>query len=255
MSQVLVLCYHAVSDRWPCELAVRPGALRRQLELLLGRGYVATTFTQAVTAPPAAKTLAVTFDDAFSSVLERGAPVMTELGVPGTLYVPTDFPDRKPTLSWPGIEQWVGTAYHDELRVLSWAELRRLADAGWEIGSHSSSHPRLTALDDANLDEELRESRRACAAHIGQACTSVAYPYGDVDSRVVAAAAAAGYTAGAALPMRPHEKRPLQWPRIGIWRDDWLGRYRVKVSPRIWRLRLVRQPPAPKGSASSDPAA
>ena len=34
---------------------------------------------------------------------------------------------------------------------MSWAELRTLADAGWEIGSHTVTHPHLTQLDDATL--------------------------------------------------------------------------------------------------------
>ncbi|MGH2804104.1 MAG: polysaccharide deacetylase family protein [Thermoleophilaceae bacterium] len=228
-----------MSDRWPCELAVRPAALKRQLELLLGRGYVGTTFSEAVTGPPAERTLAVTFDDAFRSVVERAAPVLSDLGIPATVFVPTAFPDREPVLSWAGIEHWVGGEHHDELRTPSWLDLRSLAEAGWEIGSHTRSHPRLTALDDATLAAELTESREACEHHLGRACTSLAYPYGDVDDRVVAAVAAAGYTAAAALPARPRQRGALEWPRVGVWRDDWLGRYRLKVSPRVRRLRAA----------------
>ena len=44
---VLVLCYHAVSDDWEDALAVRPVDLARQVAGLLEHGYVATTFTRA----------------------------------------------------------------------------------------------------------------------------------------------------------------------------------------------------------------
>ena len=37
---------------------------------------------------------------------------------------------------------------------------------------------------------------------IGQPCRSIAYPYGDVDERVIEAARAAGYELGASLPER-----------------------------------------------------
>ncbi len=77
-------------------------------------------------------------------------------------------------------------------------------------------HPRLTQIDDERLREELEGSRRACAAATSLPCTSIAYPYGSVDARVVAAARQAGYTAGAALPARLHARSRLEWPRAGI---------------------------------------
>ena len=51
MSDVLVLCYHAVSPRWPADLSVTPEAFERQLQLLVGRGYRGATFHDAVTSP------------------------------------------------------------------------------------------------------------------------------------------------------------------------------------------------------------
>ena len=45
----------------------------------------------------------VTFDDAYLSVLERAYPVLASLGLPGVVFVPTDWPDRAPPMSWPGI--------------------------------------------------------------------------------------------------------------------------------------------------------
>jgi len=39
VSDILVLCYHAISDRWPADLAVTPAQLERQLGYLVGRGY------------------------------------------------------------------------------------------------------------------------------------------------------------------------------------------------------------------------
>ena len=74
-------------------------------------------------------------------------------------------------------------------------------------------------------------------------CTSVAYPYGDVDARVVAAAAAAGYRAGAALPKQwpatPYD--PLEHPRVGIWHRDRRPRFALKTSPLVRRARVAVQ--------------
>ncbi len=239
MSDVLVLCYHAVSERWSADLSVTPKRLRDQLRLLLASGYRATTFHAAVTSPPARKTLAITFDDAFRSVLDLAYPILSELDVPGTVFVPTAFPDEDRALAWPGIDHWAAGPHAAELAALSWRDLRWLADRGWEIGSHTRSHPYLTQLDDATLSEELQESRKVCGREVGRSCISVAYPYGDVDARVVDAARTAGYQTGGTLPSRLYRGRPLSWPRIGVYRGDDLRRFRLKTSAVVRGLRTV----------------
>ncbi|HEY0631616.1 MAG TPA: polysaccharide deacetylase family protein [Thermoleophilaceae bacterium] len=238
MSDVLVLCYHALSPDWPADLSVTPDRFEAQAELLVRRGYVGATFEQALTAPPGPRTVAITFDDAYRSVFELALPVMRRLGLPGSIYVPTDWVGRQEPMSWEGIDRWVGGPHQHELACLEWDELGQLADAGWEVGSHTRSHPHLTRIDDEQLTAELEGSRAACAEALGRPCRSVAYPYGDVDGRVVAAARASGYAFGAALPVgRFRGSAPLDWPREGIYNGDDPRRFRLKVSPLVRRLR------------------
>jgi peptidoglycan/xylan/chitin deacetylase (PgdA/CDA1 family) len=236
VSDATVLCYHAVSQNWPAPLSVTPERLESQLRLLVNRGYRGSTFSD-LTRESDDRVLAVTFDDAFRSVLRSAAPVLSRLGLVGTLFVPTDFPGRDGPLLWPGIDQWLGGPFESELAPLSWAEIERLAELGWEIGSHTCSHPHLTRLSDEALDRELRLSRQVCEERLGRPCTSLAYPYGDFDERVVAAAGRAGYLCAGTLPARLHPERPLAWPRIGVYHGDGDGRFRLKVSPRVRLLR------------------
>jgi peptidoglycan/xylan/chitin deacetylase (PgdA/CDA1 family) len=236
---VLVLCYHAVSDTWPADLAISAAQLRKQLEFVLDRGYRGATFSEAVTSPPHPRTLAVTFDDAYTSTMIRGKPILDRLGLPATVFVPSAFPAAGGPLSWPGISQWLGGPHEPELEPLSWTQLAALASSGWEIGAHTVTHPHLTQTDDETLARELSESRLACAEAIGQLCRSVAYPYGDVDARVVAATRAAGYETAAGLPARLHASDPLNWPRIGAYSIDTPGRFAVKVSPWVRALRTI----------------
>lgn len=238
MSDVLVLCYHAVSETWDSELAVTPAQLDAQLGELLDRGYRPTTFLEAATEPAAGKTLAVTFDDAYLSVLQLALPVLRARGVPGCVYAPTDWIGRDEPMRWEGIDRWIGTPDENELLPMTWDQLGELRDAGWEIGSHTRSHPFLTQLDDDALGAELAESRAECEARLG-ACPTIAYPYGDVDERVVAATAAAGYTAAGALPQEPHGDERLRWPRVGVYRWDDGRRFRLKASPAVRRLRRL----------------
>src|SRR4029078_9082552 len=90
MSDVVVLCYHAVSPDWPAQMSVTPERFEQQLRLLVGRGDRGATFAQAAVASPHRKTLAARFADGLRSVLDRAYPVLERLGLPGTVFVPTD---------------------------------------------------------------------------------------------------------------------------------------------------------------------
>jgi peptidoglycan/xylan/chitin deacetylase (PgdA/CDA1 family) len=239
VGDVLVLAYHAVSDGWPSQLAVTRAELGRQLRHLVDRGYRGATLSDALRAGPAERVVAVTFDDGYLSVLEAARPVLSELGLPGTVFVATDHVGTGRPMSWPGIEEWLGGPHEHELVALSWEQLGSLADAGWEIGSHTRSHPHLTRIGDDRLRDELEGSRAVIEGRTGRACPTLAYPYGDHDARVEAAAAAAGYTWACALPDRALPPGPMRVDRVGLYRDEPQLRFRAKVSPLVRRLRAT----------------
>jgi peptidoglycan/xylan/chitin deacetylase (PgdA/CDA1 family) len=239
---VLVLCYHAVSEHWPSELAVTPGRLQRQLQLLVRRGYAGATFSAALAAPSSRRTVVVTFDDGYRSTLTLAQPVLAALGLPGSVFVPTDFAGRPGPMSWPGVDHWLGGPHEEELHCLDWDDLSWLSGRGWEVGSHTRSHPRLPDLDDESVMSELAGSRAAIEDALGEPCRALAYPYGAADARVVECARAAGYSAAALLDSEPALPEPLAWPRIGIYRGDPAWRYRAKLSPRLRRMaRALRR--------------
>jgi peptidoglycan/xylan/chitin deacetylase (PgdA/CDA1 family) len=238
LRDTLVLAYHAVSDDWPSVLAVTPARLEAQISSLLERGYKAARFHDAVHRPPAPATLAITFDDGYRSVIERAFPILSRLGVPATVFVPTDFVGRELPMSWRGIEEWHGGAHGKELECLSWQELGALAGAGWEIGSHTRSHRRLIGLEDPDLEDELRGSRQECERRLGTRCLSLAYPYGDSDTRVREAASRAGYSAATGQPARFGDAGTFCVARIGAYPPDAPLRFRLKTSPTLRRLRV-----------------
>jgi peptidoglycan/xylan/chitin deacetylase (PgdA/CDA1 family) len=248
MGETLTLCYHAISRDWPAPLAVRPDAFEEQLELLLARGYASTTFSMAARGDGPDRALVVTFDDAFRSVLDLAAPVMDRLGVVGTVFVPTAYPDSGAPMAWEGLHSWMGGPHAHELACLGWDELRALRGLGWEIASHTHSHPFLTGLADDDLLTELYLSREICERELGEPCDSIAYPYGDTDARVILAAEAAGYRHAAALDTRLRTGNPLREPRIGVYRNDDARRFTLKTARPI---RAVRASPAWDGVAAA----
>lgn len=240
MNDLLVLCYHAVSPSWTAALSVTPDALERQLTSLTQTGYRGVRFSDALGEELEGRVVSITFDDSYRSVLELAKPILDRHGYPGTLFVPTDCPDETRPMRWPGIDRWLGTPHEHELRALTWQELGELADAGWEIGSHTCSHPRLPDLDETTLAHELRDSKARIEAELGRPCTSLAYPYGSVEARVMDATREAGYNWAGTIPRVLASPHPLLWPRAPIFHDDDMRRFRAKVSPSLRRLRASR---------------
>jgi peptidoglycan/xylan/chitin deacetylase (PgdA/CDA1 family) len=230
MSELMVLCYHAISPTWSAGLSVTPDAFERQISSLVRNGWTAATFTEVTRATPAGRTVVVTFDDAFASVKTYALPVLKKLGLKGTVFAPTDYISRQAPLAWSGLRHWEDGPNADELTALTWDDLGELAELGWEIGSHSRTHPMLTSLDDDSLATELRESREECATRIGRPVTAIAYPYGDVDDRVQALTRDAGYEAAAALEWPSPASNRYSYPRIGVYHKDAWPRFRFKVA-------------------------
>lgn len=237
MSDVLALCFHAVSRDWPAGFSVPAEQIERHVAGLLDRGYVGATFRDAVLDPPGERTLAVTFDDAYRSVYDNARPVLESLGVPATVFVPTALVGSERPMAWPGTDRWLGSPYEGELMPMSWDELGELAELGWELGSHTRTHPRLPTIPAEALREELEGSRSDLEQRIGISCETIAYPYGDYDAAVVAASRQAGFKAGGALAGRVRKPQAMLWPRVGIYGKDGAVRFRIKASPAIRRLR------------------
>ncbi len=233
----LVLLYHAVSDTWPHQLSVSPGALEAQLQLLLRQGYRPVTAAEAVSGE--GKLLHVTFDDAFTS-MRQGLPILERLGVPATVFACTGYADDPRPLSVSELADELHT-HADELRTMSWGELRELDGRGdIEVEAHTVSHPHLPTLSDEELEEELTASKRRLEEELGSPCRFLAYPFGECDDRVRAAARAAGYEAAFGLPGDPTGDDPFDVFRVGVWRRDSARRVAFKARPAVRSPFAVR---------------
>jgi peptidoglycan/xylan/chitin deacetylase (PgdA/CDA1 family) len=190
----LVLCYHAVSPTWDHRLSLDPELLLRQVRAL-SRFW----------------TVHATFDDAFRSPA-RVFPALDKLGVTIQIFVCTGFARDGAPLRIPELEG----EDPEELASMAWDELRGHAARGIAIGSHTVSHAHLTRLSDAELRHELTDSKAELESELGRPCTELAYPYGEHDARVRAAARAAGYRRAYALGSLRAD--PYAWPRVDLYR-------------------------------------
>ncbi len=200
---------------------------RLQIEWLVRRGYLGISVSEAAARlrrddPQQDRAVVLTFDDGYRSVIEHALPVLEESGFTATLYIVTAAMDR--TTDW--YVKKGGRAFPHA----SWNELENAAKRGFDIGSHSVDHLRLSKVADEVLTDQLQRSRAEIAQRVG-ACDHFAYPFGDVSEKVIQATKAAGYqTAVTTLKgFNTPDTAPFELRRQMVSRTTSLRRFRRKV--------------------------
>jgi peptidoglycan/xylan/chitin deacetylase (PgdA/CDA1 family)/GT2 family glycosyltransferase len=226
-----VLCYHAVADLdhdpLLSEYAVTAEQLGQQLRIVHRLGYRWVDLDTALDFLEGRRTIRrgvlVTFDDGYADFGDVGLPVLERQGVrPALFAVSGRLGDSN---------AWDERRGATSLRLLDAHELRQVATRGTDVGSHSRTHPDLTALDEDELRAEVAGSREDLRSLDGDWASAFAYPQGRHDPRVCAAVRVAGYRA--AFTVAPGVARPggdlLRIPRIEVHRGDSPLRFAVKV--------------------------
>ncbi|HWF11547.1 MAG TPA: polysaccharide deacetylase family protein, partial [Bryobacteraceae bacterium] len=108
---------------------------------------------------------------------------------------------------------------HHILDPMSWQEASKLLEMGFEIGSHTVTHPILTNLPAEELNAELAGSKAEIERRTARACYSIAWPNGtraDFSPMIADAAKAAGYDLAFTMVERMNgpESNPYMLSRI-----------------------------------------
>lgn len=172
----LVITYHAV-EPGTSPLALAPEALGEHLDCLRDAGVRTLTISELAGAVRAGaipeRAVALTFDDAFASVVEHAAPLLADRGQRATVFPVAGAIGA--TNDWPSQPPGAPRAPLADLE-----QLRALAAAGWEIGSHGTEHAPLSRVTAAQAHSELVESRERLEQALQVPVTSFAMPYGDL---------------------------------------------------------------------------
>ncbi|MER5733925.1 polysaccharide deacetylase family protein [Streptomyces sp. NPDC002138] len=220
-----VLMYHSVTGftdpaEDPYGITVTPDALEAQLRWLRARGLRGVSvgeLLRARAAGRAAGLVGLTFDDGYTDFLDDALPLLQRHGCTATLFV---LPGRL------GVDN-VWDPLGPRKPLLSAEEIRAVAEAGQEIGSHGLLHQHLTAVPDDVLQQELRGSRELLRELTGTLPEGFCYPYGSIDRRVVGATRAAGYRYACAIDPGALVG-PYALPRTHVSQADGAARLRIK---------------------------
>jgi peptidoglycan/xylan/chitin deacetylase (PgdA/CDA1 family) len=178
-----ILTYHVIGTPAPgtpnLGLWVRPDVFAGEMAALRRAGYWAVTLAQAWRGwtrggPLPRRPAVVSFDDGYRGDYTKARPVLRRLGWPGVLNL--ELNDVGP-------------------RNLPASEVRGLIRAGWEVDSHTITHPDLTTVSPGRLRYEVVGSRRAIRRRFGMRADFFCYPAGRYNTTVQAAVRGAGYLA------------------------------------------------------------
>ena len=118
--------------------------------------------------------VAFTFDDGFEECYSHIAPVLRSFGVNACFFVCPGFID--------GSDAYRTEIHQERFGIqkppMRWEMLRHLANNGFDIGSHTIDHLRLSSIEPAELKRQIVESRHRIEAQTGHVCRYFAFPYG-----------------------------------------------------------------------------
>jgi peptidoglycan/xylan/chitin deacetylase (PgdA/CDA1 family) len=183
-----VLMYHSISpsaEPDPHRVRVHPARLERHLRLLrrLGlRGVGLAELLDATARGTAAGLVGLTFDDGYADFLEHATPVLARHGMRATVYVVAGRLGE--TNSWDD---------GPRLDLVTADQVRAIASAGHEVGSHTLTHARLAGAAPDTLAGEIGDSKRVLEDVLQAPVPGFCYPWGVFDAASADAARAAGY--------------------------------------------------------------
>lgn len=140
----------------------------------------------------------LSFDDGFRNNYTNAFPVLRKHRIPAIFFIATAMMDGEwAEADWYRRER---TGNAGTLELMKWSDVREMRDSGYEIGSHTRTHARLTDIsgDSRRLEDELVGSKRDLETALGETCRYISWPYGgrqDADVRSLNAVQQAGYEA------------------------------------------------------------
>lgn len=244
MVSIRVLQYHQVIEQDPPDVhTVRASEFARQMRWLREAGYVSIHLQDCLHKArhrACDKAVAITFDDGYLDFWTTALPVLQREGFGATVFLVAS--------QVGGHRGWDCGFDSSGPPLLTWDQVRGAARSDIRFGSHSMTHPDLTALPPSAIAQELAESRWSIERETGKPAAAFAYPYSRENALVRRLVRESGYEL--ACTYHPwYVGGPggdaYRVQRIGILATDGLSDFVQKVKPSArrrvgWFLRLLR---------------
>jgi peptidoglycan/xylan/chitin deacetylase (PgdA/CDA1 family) len=231
-----ILMYHGVEAGQPSGYgyAVSAKQFEWQLDAIHRAGFETISLGQLFDgldgkAPLPRRPIVLTFDDAYRNIRQVAWPLMQERAMTGTLFAVADHVG--------GSNEWDRAKGMPRLELMEASELKELADAGWEIGSHGCRHLELAKANETQQHDEIFRSKLVLESLLEVSPEFYAYPYGSYTESAKAMLHESGYRG--AVSMFSHAASVTAdrfcLRRIMPHRGDSALSFRMKLSPLYLR--------------------
>lgn len=180
----ILLYHHIAQSETHSQYYVTLENFEEQMQLLDNWGYTTITITMLAKAiheglllPP--RPIIITFDDSNLDNYNIAFPIMQKYGFTGVVYI---------------VGRYLGAE-----NFINVEQAKEMANAGWEIGSHSMNHVDLSTITSDERWYEIHGSREFLEKEIGIPILTFAYPFGVYDCNIMDVTYQAGYIAGMGL--------------------------------------------------------
>jgi len=215
----VVLMYHRFGEAKYPSTNIRLEQFEAHIAELTSGKYTVRPLSEVVDAllnnkPLADRTVAITVDDAYASVFTEAWPRLKKAGLPFTVFVSSDQPERRGN-------------------YMSWDQIRVLAADGVEIGHHGAAHAHMASISARQVKADLARSTARFIETLGAAPKIFAYPYGEtslaVKSQVIEAGMIAAFGQHSGVAVAGGEKFYL--PRFAVNENyGGMDRFRLAIN-------------------------
>ena len=238
MTFIPILAYHKIQKTFDFSVTyITPGKFEAQLKYLVDLGYESISLHDYISKKNIyGKKVIFTFDDAYASVFEYAFPLLTKYNFKASIFVITQFVGKP--------NRWDYNFLKKGLGHCNWQQINTLASKGWEVGSHTVSHPNLKALSDSQVRYEVNTSKSILEDKLQKPINIISYPFGKYNERVLETVKEAGYLCGCTLGYNyPHDQNfPFAIFRRGVYLAEPFKLFQLKLqNSRLSHLDDVKQ--------------
>ncbi|MFT7246308.1 MAG: biofilm PGA synthesis lipoprotein PgaB [Candidatus Azotimanducaceae bacterium] len=230
LQAAVILQYHHIGADTPAITSTSIEAFEQHLEYLAGSGLEIVSLSEIVAHPErqTPQRVAITFDDAYDNIYLNAVPRLKARGWPFTIFVSTEYIDRK--------------------GFISWDQLRKIEAADGLIANHSHSHMHMLRKRTGEtkpawlkrLRKDIEKAQRLLDKNLANPRPYFAYPYGEFDPDILKLIEDMGFTgfgqqSGAVGPLSLLTALP-RFPLSGAYED--LETFITKVHTRALPINV-----------------
>ncbi|MCK4326712.1 polysaccharide deacetylase family protein [bacterium] len=190
MVGIPVFMYHKVSPnrgRKAEKLRVTPEKFDQQMRYLFAHGYRTISASQLLDFCREKRTLPerriiISLDDGYEDNFLYAFPILKKYGFRAIIFLVTNCIGSDSCWDEKGPE-----------RLLNWAQIEEMRQAGMEFGSHSHTHRILPSLPEEEMRLEVERSKSVLESKLSKSVEFFSYPWGKLNEEVKEIVEGCGY--------------------------------------------------------------